>query len=167
MTFLKIVGLSVLAAIGYGILHDLVTTRICVEYFTIFHPPILGGTQSPTLLALGWGVIATWWVGVLLGVPLAILARVGSRPVLTASDVLPMIRTLLIIMGVSAFVAGITGYFIGTMPPSMAEVLPPERHRRFLADWWAHNASYASGFVGGIVLWAVAYRKRLRRAKSA
>lgn len=162
MQFLKIIGVCVLAAIGYGIVHDQITARICVEYFTIFHPPILGGTHSPTLLGLGWGVIATWWVGVLLAVPLAIVARAGSRPQLTVSDLVPMMRTLLIVMAACAFIAGLTGYFGGTMPQYLAALIPRERHRRFLVDWWAHSASYASGFVGGIVLWIVAYQRRLR-----
>ena len=162
MQGLKIVGVCILAAIAYGIVHDQITARVCVEYFTVFHPPILGGTQSPTLLALGWGVIATWWVGVLLGVPLAVVARAGSRPRLTASDLLPMIQTLLAVMAVCAVVAGVTGYYRGVMPQSMAMLLPPEHHRRFLADWWAHSASYASGLIGGTVLWVTAYRKRLK-----
>ena len=37
---LKIVVLCIVAAIVYGILHDQVTARVCVEYFTIGHPPI-------------------------------------------------------------------------------------------------------------------------------
>ena len=165
MEALKIIGLCILAAIAYGIVHDQITARICVEYFTVFHPPILGGSQSPTLLALGWGVIATWWVGMLLGVPLAFVARLGSWPRLAASDLLPMIRTLLIIMAVCALIAGVTGYFRGVMPEYIAQLLPPERHRRFLADWWAHSASYGSGFVGGVVLWIVAFWKRLRASR--
>jgi len=165
MESLKIVGLCVLAAVVYGILHDQITARICVEYFTVFHPPILGGTQSPAVLALGWGVIATWWVGVLLGVSLALVARAGSWPRLTACDLAPMIRTLLIVMAVCALVAGVVGYFRGIMPSSMTTLLPPDLYRRFLADWWAHNASYGSGFLGGVVLWVVAFRKRLRASR--
>ena len=162
MQGLKIVGVCILAAIAYGIVHDQITARVCVEYFTVFHPPILGGTRSPTLLAFGWGVIATWWVGVLLGVPLALVARAGSRPRLAVSDLLPMIRTLLIVMAACAFVAGVVGYFWGGMPSSLTTLLPPDLYRRFLADWWAHSASYASGFLGGIALWILAFRKRLR-----
>ena len=41
--------LSIAAAVTYGIVHDQVTARVCVEYFTIGHPSILGGTQDPTL----------------------------------------------------------------------------------------------------------------------
>ena len=57
MLFFRIVLLSIASAIGYGILHDQVTARVCVEYFTIGHPPVFS-TDSPTLLALGWGTIA-------------------------------------------------------------------------------------------------------------
>jgi hypothetical protein len=59
MEFIKIVLLSILAAVSYGICHDQVTARICIEYFTIGHAPVFR-TTSPTLLALGWGVIASW-----------------------------------------------------------------------------------------------------------
>src|SRR3954451_19765307 len=65
MQALAIVLLSILAAVLYGIVHDQVTARICVEYFTIGHPPVFD-TESPTLLGLGWGVIATWWVGLVV-----------------------------------------------------------------------------------------------------
>lgn len=65
MPFIRIVLLSILAAIGYGIIHDQVTARICVEYFTIGHPPIFH-TDSPALLGVRWGILATWWVGLIL-----------------------------------------------------------------------------------------------------
>ena len=63
MEALKIAVTCVIAAVLYGIVHDQFTARICIEYFTIFHPPIFH-TQSPTLLGIGWGIVATWWVGV-------------------------------------------------------------------------------------------------------
>lgn len=62
MEFLKIVALCISASVLYGIVHDQITARICVEYFTVFHPPVFA-TTSPTLLGFGWGVIATWWAG--------------------------------------------------------------------------------------------------------
>jgi hypothetical protein len=55
---LAIILYSVFAAIAYGIAHDQITARVCLEYFTLGHPPVFQ-TRSPTLLALGWGVIAT------------------------------------------------------------------------------------------------------------
>ena len=65
MQFLAIVAVCVLAAVAYGIFHDQVTARVCVEYFTIGHEQIFG-TDDPTLLGLAWGYWATWWVGVML-----------------------------------------------------------------------------------------------------
>src|SRR5579872_5436293 len=53
--------------------------RICVEYFTIRHAPVFG-TQDPTLMGLGWGIFATWWAGLRLGIPTDLAALVGKRP---------------------------------------------------------------------------------------
>src|ERR1700752_554669 len=85
MQSVKIVFFCMLAAVGYGIVHDQFTARVCVEYFTIGHPPIVN-TDSPTLLGLGWGVLATWWVGLFLGIPLAVAARVGNRAKLSSGQ---------------------------------------------------------------------------------
>ena len=164
----KIVGLGIVAAIGYGIVHDSITTRICVEYFTIGHPPIFGGLTSPTALALGWGVLATWWVGMGLGVFLACAARVGSKPPLGARDLLRPLAVLLVVMAFAATLAGMTGFeaarrgAIELFEP-MASAIAPEKHAAFLADLWAHLTSYATAFVGGLILavWVTIRRHRL------
>ena len=163
---LKIALLCVAAAILYGIIHDQFTARICVEYFTVFHPPVFG-TQSPTLLGMGWGVIATWWVGAFLGVMLAVAARAGSRPKRTASDLLRPIGILLLTMAACAALSGFLGFVLAengfVFPPGwVATRLPATAHSRFMADWWAHSASYLSGFLGGIAVCIMIYRKRSR-----
>jgi len=38
--FGAIVLLCIVAAVVYGVVHDQVTARVCVEYFTIGHPPV-------------------------------------------------------------------------------------------------------------------------------
>ena len=164
MQFLKIVILCIFAAIVYGTIHDQVTAHLCVEYFSVFHPPVFA-TDSPTLLALGWGVIATWWVGLFLGVLLAIATRVGPRPKLAAPNLVRPIATLLLVMAASAVVSGLTGYAMAKhgmiFPPVwVAERIDPSAHARFMADWWAHGASYAVGFVGGLIVCVLQYRKR-------
>jgi hypothetical protein len=40
--------------------------------------------------------------------------------------------------------------------------LAPSASAKFMADWWAHSASYATGLVGGIVLCIAQYRTRIR-----
>jgi hypothetical protein len=168
---LKIVLLCVAAAILYGIIHDQFTARICIQYFTVFHPPIFG-TQSPTLLGIGWGVIATWWVGTFLGVMLAVAARAGSRPKLTATALLLPIGKLLITMAACAALSGLLGFELAKnniiFPPDrVAARLPASAHSRFMADWCAHSASYLSGFLGGIVVCVLVYRRRSRPDRGA
>lgn len=169
LEFLKIVLLCIAAAMVYGIVHDQFTARICLEYFTVFHPQIFP-TQSPTLLAVGWGLLATWWVGAFLGLLLGLAARAGDPPKLTARDVFPYVTRLLLIMGACAFVAGVVGYLLArrgliTPPPLVAGTLHLAVSN-FMADWWAHSASYASGFFGGFAVCVLIYRKRTRLART-
>lgn len=169
--FLRIVALGIGSAVVYGILHDQITVRVCVEYFTIGHPPVFD-TTSPTLLALGWGVIATWWVGLPLGVCVAMAARLGTRPKISALQLLKPVGVLLLAMGAVSLIAGVVGYFVAKAggvillePLSLA--VPRERHVVFLADLWAHDAAYASAFVGGMALcYRVLRRRRALRQNS-
>jgi hypothetical protein len=165
MESLKIVFACIAAAILYGIVHDQFTARICVEYFTIFHPPVFA-TRSPALLGVGWGIIATWWVGALLGLLLALAARAGSRPKLAAAALIRRIGNLLLVMAVFAAISGLTGFFLRrgliTPPELVMNSLPPSAGPRFMADWWAHGASYAVGSFGGIFLCAIQYQRRKR-----
>jgi hypothetical protein len=159
-----IIFLSIAAAIFYGIVHDQITARICVEYFTIGHPQIFG-TNSPTLLGIGWGVVATWWGGLILGVPLAIVSRCGSRPTVSARRLIRPILVLLGCMASAALAAGLAGYIAASahvvwLTEPMASLVPSERHVAFLTDLWAHLASYASGLIGGTVLIIWSWRKR-------
>jgi hypothetical protein len=169
MQFFAVVALCVLAAITYGVLHDQITARICIEYFTIGHPPIFG-TDDPTLLGLGWGVLATWWIGVILGIPLAAATRLGKRPQRSAAS---LIRPLAVLMIISALCAALAGYIGALLARAgsfvllepLASEVPRARHIAFLADLWAHSASYISGFIGGGFIILHVWRRR--RSKSA
>jgi hypothetical protein len=165
MEALKIALTCVIAAVLYGIVHDQFTARICIEYFTVFHPPIFH-TQSPTLLGIGWGIVATWWVGAFFSVPMIFAARAGSLPTLRASELLPPMAFLLAFMAASAVLSGITGYVLartGVVATDWLTFSPlPAMRYRFMADWWAHTASYGAAFAGGVVLCVVTYRRRLR-----
>ena len=166
--FGAIVLLCIVAAVVYGVVHDQVTARVCVEYFTIGHPPVFD-TSDPTLLGLGWGVIATWWVGLILGLLLALCARVGSWPKLSASDLLRPLVVMLVIVGALAIAAGLVGHTQAVhgrvwLTEPLASAVPPDRHAGFLTDLWAHLASYLGGFLGGLVLCVYALVRRARTA---
>ncbi|MET0308334.1 MAG: hypothetical protein ABW023_06470 [Sphingomonas sp.] len=165
METIRIIGFATLAAVLYGVLHDQVTAHLCVEYFTIGHPPVFP-TSSPFLLALGWGVIATWWVGLPLGVGLAAAARFGRAPKLSLAELYRPILLLILGCGALALLAGIAGA-VGAATEQvwlvgwLADAVPREKHTAFLADLWAHGASYAGGVLGGIgLIGATIWRRR-------
>jgi len=166
MQFLAVVGLCVVAAVVYGIVHDQVTARVCVEYFTIGHPPVFG-TEDPTLLGIGWGVIATWWVGLFLGVPLGIAVRAGTRPERSVRSLIRPVAGLMVVAGACALVAGIVGWLLARtgvifLVGDLSSRVPREHHAAFLADGFAHTTSYAIGFVGGLFVIARVWWSRRR-----
>lgn len=160
MEALRIVLFALGAAIAYGILHDQVTAHLCVEYFTIAHPPVVP-TESPFLLAIVWGVLATWWVGLPLGLMLAAAARLGRGNRLALADLRPAILRLLAAMALCAVADGIWGAWSvasgSPVPGGWGPLLRPEIHVAFSAAAWAHLASYASGILGGlaVIAWTV------------
>lgn len=169
MQSLRIILLCVIAAIGYGIVHDQITARICIEYFTVFHSLVVA-SDSPTVQGLVWGVIATWWVGLFLGLALAATARIGSWPKRTARELFRPVLLLMAVSAVIAILAGLTGYALATaniiwVAPRWADQIPPERHAAFLADGWAHTASYLTGFMGGSMLIFATLISRAREAR--
>jgi hypothetical protein len=165
MQALAIVALSILAAMVYGIVHDQITARASIEYFTVGHPPVFD-TDSPTLLGLGWGILATWWVGLLLGIPLAAVARSGGSPKRDMRSLVRPIIKLMAVVAICALMAGMAGAilaqlgFVSLVEP-LASRVPEERHAAFVADLWAHNSSYLAGFIGGMVLIVRTWRSRL------
>ena len=170
MRFVAIVLWCVLAAIGYGIVHDQITVRICVEYFTIGHPRLID-SESPTVLGLFWGVVATWWAGLIMGVILAGAARWGRAPKWSVARLVKPTLKLLAVMAVCAFIAGLIGMVAARsgaviLIPPLADRIPTEKHVAFLTDAWAHSASYIVGGIGGIALAVHVWRSRRREMRT-
>jgi hypothetical protein len=164
METFKIILLSVIAAVCYGILHDQITARISVEYFTIGHPIIIE-TTDPTTLGLLWGVLATWWAGLLVGIMFAIAAQAGTKPKRNARSLVRPILIVMVVMAVCAAGAGFVGWGATennafALPQQIARLVPRDRHIAFATAMWAHNASYLMGFVGATIAALVVARSR-------
>lgn len=158
--------MAIVAAVGYGIVHDLVTAHLCVEYFTLGHSPLFD-TESPILLAICWGTAASWWGGAILGLGVALAARAGRRPTFEARDLLYPMMFLLMTMALSAIDSGLIGYVLAVngklhVYESIARDLSPEKQPAFVADMWAHGASYLVAMLGGLVLIITTWRRRAR-----
>jgi len=152
----KVFLACVLAAITYGIIHDQITAHLCVEYFTVAHPPLFH-TDSPTILAFCWGICATVGVGAALGVLLAQVSQSKGPPPFPIPRLCRSILTLLAVMALTAFLSGVLGFELSRhsiirLPDDFAALITPERRDRFMAVWFAHCASYFSGIVGGAIL---------------
>jgi hypothetical protein len=164
MNSAKTIFLCVVAACVYGIIHDQITARICVEYFTVGHPPVFM-TDDPTILGIGWGIIATWWVGLILGVGLALAANVGLKPKRKTHSLVRPVMILLLTCGAFAFVAGIVGWVAATnkwvyLRGILAANVPQDKHVAFLTCGFAHSASYAVGLLGGIFVIVRVWKSR-------
>lgn len=166
MKFLGIVLLAVLASIAYGVLHDQITVRICLEYFTVGHftPPDL---RDPTLIALFWGVVATWWVGAGLGFLLACAARLGGRPKLGPLQLVLPIAWTVLASGASAVLGGLVGRWAAVqgliqVAEGLIERVPESERVDFLTSQWAHNGSYLGGILMGLTVALRTWRRRGR-----
>lgn len=162
--FVAIVAMCIVAAVVYGIVHDQITARVCLEYFTIGHPPVFH-TDDPTLLGIGWGIIATWWVGAILGTALAIAALLGTRPKRTPRSLVKPLLILMAISAICALIAALIGWTLArsgmvVLQGELAAAIPAEKHVAFITDLSAHLASYTIGFVGGIILIVQVWRSR-------
>ncbi len=134
---LKITGLFTLAAVLFGLVHDQITVRVCVEYFTVAHET-LAAREGP------WPKLP--W-------------RHFVRPALALAG----------LMGGAALLASILGYVLTArgivrIVADYEDLIAPERHARFMADVWAHLASYAVGLLGGVAIAVQALRARRRLA---
>ena len=166
--YVKIIAFSIFAACVYGIAHDLVTVHVCVEYFLPPIHPIIVPTDNPFLLALVWGVIATWWVGLFLGIALAFVCRFGSKPKLTVKNVVRPVLALLAILYVASMSLGVIGYIAGRMETGLLLLLytipykdiTPELEAPILFNILAHESAYLLGVVGGLVLMFRLWKKR-------
>lgn len=162
----KIILLCMATAIIYGIVHNQVTVRISLEYFTIGHRALISST-SPTLMGIAWGVHPNWWVGLGMGVLLAITGRAGKWPKRNARSFVKPLLLLFLISGIASATAGILGYrlansgTLGLYEP-LASSVPASGHAAYISALWMHTASYTVGTMGGLIISLLVFTGRIR-----
>ncbi len=167
-TRFRFAALGITAGVGYGILQDQVSARLCPEYFTVFHPPV-PGLIDPTLLGMTWGFLGTWWAGLLLGYIAGLIATLGSLPEFTPREAIRPVLILVASIAVAVMVTGVTVWrhvemFGVSIDPELGKMLPPQRHRALLVVACYHFVGYAVAFGGSVALWAWIWRERIKRA---
>jgi hypothetical protein len=157
------------AIVGYAMLQDQISARLCPEYFTVLHPPIPGLTD-PTLLGISWGFLGGWWGGIVIGYVAGLVATLGPSPPLEPRE---LVRPLTVLVFGVAVVTGLTGFTVWhhanllgvSLDAGLTGLVPVERHRAVLIVACYHLSAYASATIGGVVLCVWVWAERCRRSK--
>jgi hypothetical protein len=120
--FFRIVLGTAAMVVAYGIIHDQYLIRVSPSHFTDYHPDIFP-TSNPTLLALGFAVMATFGPGLALGYLMYAAARLGRRKKASPKRVYLTILVLLLALELIAVSAGLLAPTLNThrllpFPPS-------------------------------------------------
>jgi len=158
--FLGIVLMSVLCAVMYGLIQDQVSIRISPAYFLLFHPRIVD-SDDVTVVALAWGVAATWWVGLALGYLVAVFATWGPKSVYCPRRALHGLIRVMGGTGVATLICGAGAYLVNWVSPIAQQYVDgAESIRRFSAVLAAHNASYLAAPILAALLAARIWKSR-------
>jgi hypothetical protein len=157
LLLLLIIGLGPIIGGLYGIIHDQLTYTISPEYYTKFKFYQFGlmdiGNEAifpnPRLEVSAVGFMATWWMGLPIGL---ILGLVG----LTINNNKKMFLTVLkafVLTTIVAFVTGLIGLVYGKLHLADTGVnwwLPENLNdkKNFIAVGSMHNFSYIGGLTG-------------------
>lgn len=142
----KVVGLT--AAMGVAL--DLVTAHVAVEYFTIHHPHVVD-SESPIVMALIWGIGASWWFGLIAAIPLW-WANCRRAAPLTQTRIVSMVAKALLVTWAIMMAMLVGFYSIGSLVPDRHRGPNFEHDRRLMAVALTHMTEYVLGAIVAIVL---------------
>jgi len=160
---IRIIGMTVLTGVSYGIANDMVACRDCIEYFTVghfydgkrlTHRPL--NTLNPNLNAIAWGAIATWHVCAIAGAFFAVFARAAQPGLvlkITAIQLSPF-------LAIGAAVALLVSHVRSRTAQKEMAANPYEKFfgvpLKLQAGWEAchvrNSTGYAAIGIGGIIL---------------
>jgi len=161
----------------YGILHDQLTYSISPEYYTKLKFYQFGlidvGNEAivpnPRLYVSVVGFLASWWMGLFIGLILGLVGLIHPEP----KQMLRVTLRAMIITISIAFATGLIGLALGEY--QMEKINPdwlPDNvfdKKNFLAVGTMHNFSYLGGVTGLIAgaLYSIWQHKRHKRKKNA
>ncbi|GAB5556411.1 MAG: hypothetical protein SchgKO_06240 [Schleiferiaceae bacterium] len=167
----------------YGILHDQITYSLSEEYYTKFKfiqfglqgwgadvstdpnaPEII--MPQPRLGAAVVGFMATWWVGLFIGIILSLVGLIQKTGQQMWRITLRSFGWTLVIAlttGLLSYLYGITA--LAENPPDWRVPINTVDREAFIAVGSMHNFSYLGGLLGLIfaVIYQVVSKKRLAR----
>jgi len=161
---LRVVVETTLCSCALGIAMDLVTANVAVDYFAIHHPHVVD-SRSPWVLALVWGVLASWWFGAIAGGLLCAILLVRRTPIPVRRIRSLVVRACGILWLI--FMAMLAGWYV------VISLLPiPRRsdfdyNRRIMAVALTHMTEYVLGAIVFAVILVTLLRESKRAATAA
>jgi hypothetical protein len=171
--FLLIILFAIILGGMYGIIHDQLTYSISPEYYTKFKfyqfGLVTAGNEAvlpnPRLYVSIVGFMATWWMGLLIGLILVLIGLIhADGAALFRITMKAMLLTIII-----AFVTGLVGLAFGKVYLAEAGVnwwLPENLidTENFIAVGSMHNFSYLGGLLGLIagIIYSIKQKKRVK-----
>ena len=142
---IQIVVECIMFACLLGIALDLITANVAVEYFTVHHPHVVD-SQSPWVMALAWGIGASWWFGAIAGIVLATLNLRRSQPLSASTIRVWLLRACVVLWLVMISILAVSYFGIGFLPiePKDAKF---ESNRRIMSVAFAHMTEYVLGVI--------------------
>jgi hypothetical protein len=174
MLFPPLLAFGCLVSGGYGALHNQISYTVSPDYFHgfKFRQFAIPEAQQNRLGASIVGWHASWWMGLLIGMPVLLVG-------LVMPDWKTYLSRCLIAYGIVAATALMVGllalawasYAImpANLPPSHVDPLTPSARAAFLRAGTMHNFSYIGGFLGILTgtIYLLAERVRLSRRVKA
>lgn len=148
MQYLLIWIAAVVTASIYGVVHNQASVTVSPDFMENFRGLAdLTRHSAIRLVAAELGVTTTWWVGAIVGVPLALVARLGSVSKYSAKDLLPGMALVASCTGVAALWSASQSYAAMGNPYNAASAM--------------HSASYLYGILFGLVFGGLVLLRRL------
>lgn len=158
LRFVWIVLGAVFLACALGVSLDMVTAHVAVEYFTVKHPKIVD-SEEPIVMALLWGVGASWWFGLIGGIVVGGINQLRREP-------LKPIR-ILRWAGIACVVLWVIMLTIMLAILAFAQTIPVEARRptfdydaRMVAVAMAHQYEYVLGAIAMLVIGIMTWRSK-------
>lgn len=142
----QVVAMSCILGIGV----DLVTAHVAVEYFTVHHPHVVD-SNAPLVMALVWGIGASWWCGLILA-PLLWWANVRRHDPLPPRRLLVMVAKAMGLVWLIMMLALLGAYLLIGLIPIGLRRASFESDRRLMAVAAAHMLEYVLAVVMTVVL---------------
>ncbi len=152
LTAVFIIIAIIVTASVFGILHDQVTFTISPEYYTQFKFNQFGldlyGKDSHRLLVCIVGIMATWWVGLILGIVFSVMSLFLKTPKEMIAISMRAVVITLIITVVTAVIGYFYGRFILINSDNLMNIYDIKDFENYLIVGSIHKYSYAGGGIG-------------------